>query len=429
MGSSVMLGIGEKREALELALRSLAFSRSEQLRSFLRFVCEMEIAGRASEINEYRVGVEALGRPASYSTGEDSAVRRRAHALREKLEELYSAEAADCDVRIELPKGSYVPRFVPAAPDREAAEPMGEPAAAPAPVTTPRRWARWPLVGFGLALAAVMASGALWVKNQRLETQLAVSYTPPVVVAEFWREMVGNGRPTYMVLADANLTLFQNEIKRNLTLSEYEGHRMNRIASERIADPRVRTMAEAVAARRFTGVQDASAARKLGALFAAERLPLDIVSGRDITIAQIATSNAILTGSRRSNPWLELFEDSLNFQTVFEEAPRHASFVNRKPLAGEDPAYHDDWTTVAYCRLAYLPNPRGTGSAVLISGTMIAATESGGEFITDERRVTALRNALGLRPGDRLPYFEALVRTRIVNATVSSYELVAVRRH
>ncbi len=43
--------------------------------------------------------------------------------------------------------------------------------------------------------------------------------------------------------------------------------------------------------------------------------------------------------------------------------------------------------------------------------------------------MTALRNALGLRPGDRLPYFEALVRTRIVNATVASYELVAVRRH
>lgn len=86
--------------------------------------------------------------------------------------------------------------------------------------------------------------------------------------------------------------------------------------------------------------------------------------------------NRYRTVTRRSNPWLELFEDSLNFQTSFAEVPRHASFVNRKlnPRKGTRclteyscsiafrvrrpmdaaicwKAYHDDRVTVGYCRL------------------------------------------------------------------------------
>ena len=57
------------------------------------------------------VGVEALGRPTAYSPDDDSTVRRRAYALRQKLDEVYSKELAGAAVRIEVPKGAYVPRF------------------------------------------------------------------------------------------------------------------------------------------------------------------------------------------------------------------------------------------------------------------------------------------------------------------------------
>src|SRR5215472_3393866 len=57
----------EKRQALEEMLESETFARADQLKFFLRYVCEMELAGRSSEISEYSVGVEALGRPKSFS--------------------------------------------------------------------------------------------------------------------------------------------------------------------------------------------------------------------------------------------------------------------------------------------------------------------------------------------------------------------------
>jgi len=106
------LSAEEKRAALEEVLRSSVFRRADQLRKFLSFICEMEITGRADELCEYLIGVEALGRPSDYSPAEDAAVRRRAADLREKLHETYSDELSDAKIRIDLPKGTYVPRFI-----------------------------------------------------------------------------------------------------------------------------------------------------------------------------------------------------------------------------------------------------------------------------------------------------------------------------
>jgi hypothetical protein len=102
----------DKRAALEQVLTSATFVRATQVRNFLRYICEMEIAGLAHTLHEYLIGVEALGRPVAYSTDEDSSVRRRAHALRRKLDEVYGRELADAPVRITVPKGSYVPYFI-----------------------------------------------------------------------------------------------------------------------------------------------------------------------------------------------------------------------------------------------------------------------------------------------------------------------------
>jgi hypothetical protein len=106
----------EKRQALEQVLQSVTFLRASQVRNFLRYVCEMELAGRGATLHEYLIGVEALGRPTAYSTDEDSTVRRRAYALRHKLTQVYAGELANAKIRIDVPKGSYVPTFSRQAP-------------------------------------------------------------------------------------------------------------------------------------------------------------------------------------------------------------------------------------------------------------------------------------------------------------------------
>lgn len=106
------LSADQKRAALQEVLESEALSRSDQLRSFLGYVGEMAISGRAREITEYQIAVEALGRPTDFSPTDDSSVRSRAHELRRKLHRYYETENPRAPVRVELPKGAYCPRFL-----------------------------------------------------------------------------------------------------------------------------------------------------------------------------------------------------------------------------------------------------------------------------------------------------------------------------
>jgi hypothetical protein len=164
--SSPSITGGEKQAALESVLKSDTFARSEQLRSFLRFVCETEIAGRGSEITEYLIGVKALGRSEDYSPLEDSSVRTRAYELRQRLHKYYTVEQPGAALRIELPKGSYVPRFVtePVAAEVPSPEVVTVQAVPPvlAPVAQRSGWR----VGLALALLAV-GVGAGWLAGSR----------------------------------------------------------------------------------------------------------------------------------------------------------------------------------------------------------------------------------------------------------------------
>lgn len=144
--------IDTRREALAQVLHSQTFSRAEQLRKFLRYVTELELEGRSAEVSEYSIGVEALGRAASFTPSEDAIVRNRAHALRHKLTEYYSKENPAASLRIDLPKGAYIPRFV----DAEVAS---HPEVAPAPLEPSRPVPVTPRRSYALALAASAGAG------------------------------------------------------------------------------------------------------------------------------------------------------------------------------------------------------------------------------------------------------------------------------
>jgi hypothetical protein len=164
----------ERRAALDRVLQSAHFERADQLRSFLRYVCAMELSGRGSELNEHLIGVEALGRPPQYSTTDDSSVRRCAHTLRLKLEEAYASDLSGERVRVDLPRGGYQPRFHFAEPADSVAA-GGRMAAGSARV---RVGLPWLLAGF--ALGAVAGSVALWLWPRPVAARL------DAVVAEAW---------------------------------------------------------------------------------------------------------------------------------------------------------------------------------------------------------------------------------------------------
>jgi TolB-like protein/Tfp pilus assembly protein PilF len=127
------------REHLEQILSSRTLVGSRRTQDFLRLIVTHALEGDIDSLRERMIGAELFGRPISYDTGNDSVVRVRASEVRRKLAQYYDNEAArqPSEVRIELPSGSYVPRFhfastprqngVANVPDSSAAPPADPP--------------------------------------------------------------------------------------------------------------------------------------------------------------------------------------------------------------------------------------------------------------------------------------------------------------
>ena len=110
--SSVTQKIDAERLEVDLLLNSKTFARTNNLGRFLNFICEKYFEGTASEIKEYSIAVEALGRPTDFDPQLDTVVRVTAHNLRKRLELYYSTEGADHSVNVYLPPGIYITHFV-----------------------------------------------------------------------------------------------------------------------------------------------------------------------------------------------------------------------------------------------------------------------------------------------------------------------------
>ena len=99
------------RQELEKVLKSPLFTRSSRLSRFLRFVVEKTLREETHTLKEYALAVEVFDKEESYEPGVDPLVRVEAGRLRNKLREYYESEGRDSVIRIDLPKGSYVPTF------------------------------------------------------------------------------------------------------------------------------------------------------------------------------------------------------------------------------------------------------------------------------------------------------------------------------
>jgi len=102
----------EIREHVDRIAGSKIFAESERLRRFLRFTVESKLARQHERVKEYVLGREVFDRTEGYDPRLDPIVRVEARRLRSKLAEYYAGPGAAETVRLDYPKGSYLPVFV-----------------------------------------------------------------------------------------------------------------------------------------------------------------------------------------------------------------------------------------------------------------------------------------------------------------------------
>jgi TolB-like protein len=90
------------------------------------FLVEEALAGRGQQLKEYTLATQVFERDASFDSKADPAVRVEASRLRNRLEHYYLTIGRADPVLIELPRGTYVPAFLPHADVLHLGEALAE---------------------------------------------------------------------------------------------------------------------------------------------------------------------------------------------------------------------------------------------------------------------------------------------------------------
>jgi adenylate cyclase len=100
------------RKQLDRILASREFHATKRVRDFLRFVVEETLAGRSDQLKGYTVATAVFGRDSDFDPTLDPIVRIQAGKLRRELERYYLVAGSEDPIRIDIPKGRYVPFFI-----------------------------------------------------------------------------------------------------------------------------------------------------------------------------------------------------------------------------------------------------------------------------------------------------------------------------
>jgi hypothetical protein len=161
------------RKALERILANPGFDASARNRRFLEYIVEETLAGRADRLKGLTIAIDVFGRDASIDPQHDPVVRIEAAKLRRSLERYYLTSGQEDPIRIDIPKGAYVPAFEEREhPTLDSPASVGAPVAAVArPSASSGARRRWYWLTTAL-LAMPVLGGLGWLGTDLLASRL-----------------------------------------------------------------------------------------------------------------------------------------------------------------------------------------------------------------------------------------------------------------
>ena len=423
------------RSVVAKVLGSVTFHKATRLKQLLRYLCEQELAGRGGELREHDIGVHVFGRSESFEPSEDSIVRASVRQLRAKLLEYYSTEGADALWQIDIPKGSYVPVFLPRqAPPGAAVPPLRNPQ--DTPTATPKSEHPWIWVVSAATVTAVATAAfflGMWVSSAK-EKDVAGSVIAAEGTGSVMEQFLASSEgPVRFVPSDSVINLLRSFSGRALTLEAYESKSFfagaNRAAQ---ANPE---HWEAMVSRELMNIGDASIVLRTARDYPEHANRLLFRQSRDLKARDLKEGNFVFLGSAVANPWLELFDDSLNFRISGPADTPARQWRNCAPQEGESMAYPatsplpQAERTVSYAQVAVIPNKSRSGKVLIVAGLLMPDTEAAGEFVLSNQSAKTISNTLGVKDLTGTPYFEVILETRKTGAAWTVTRAVASRTH
>lgn len=425
----------DERWALTLRVASSkGFAKAVQLRELLLYLVKRTLTAPEIEITEQEIGCQVLGRRQDYDTQTDNIVRVQIRHLRQKLEEYFAAEGRNEPQVLTVPKGSRVPHFeIRSEPEVKTANP--EPAAAvatveTAPATPYRKWAR--RVAQVVLPVLVLVTAAFLIGRVSVHQDPALqAVAPPGSNGPLWSRLFTSGELTTLVIADSSFALLQDTLRSALTLDEYTKGGLRKLI-EAEQDEKLKAVLRDMSTRQHTSLADATISSRLRLIGKQLGGRVTVRYSRHMGVRDFAAGNFIIIGSKRGVPWVELFEQDLNFRLRHIGPDWRFGFANLNPQPGESASYSTmvppNTPTESYATVGFVPNTSRTGDVLLLDGLMMEATEAAGEFCMGGGLTKLLSEKLHVKQGEKLPYFEVLLKIRVVSGAPHNVEVVAWRR-
>jgi hypothetical protein len=401
---------GEQWQLVQRIAASAIFSRSHRLRDFLLYIGGRTVEERTAEITEQQIGVHVFGRAADYSPAEDNIVRSTARMLRVRLREYFETQGALEPWRMEIPKGSYIPVFVPVARLTQQA-----------PISKSRSKR-----AFLAALILAGLAAALAIDNIRLRTARQGDRTPSL-----WNSAFDRRSPVQVVLPDGSLGIINSWTRNVSTLEQYASGKVWEVQPPATTSQDALELWRNLAHAPMVGYETVNVVFRTLQSPSTAGVRLNVLHARNMQLRDFKTQDLLVLGGPRANPWSRLFEASLNFGFESNDGRSLAVVRNRHPNPGEAAAYiteiDEKRTGRAYARIAALPNLSGAGRVLLLAGTTADATEAAGEFVTDPKALEEFRRIAGASSGREPGRFEILLETAALAGTPKGYRVVGWR--
>jgi hypothetical protein len=385
------------REQLRRILAHPLFMNSKRYPVLLAYTVEQTLDGKAGELKERTIGVEAFGRGPNYDVNLDPVVRITAAEVRKRLIQYYYNPDHAGELIIELPVGSYVPSFrepaalhttlasesisaLKTAPSSEEDAALTDPHQARSGLTA----RHWISIGFTLLFGALIGFSIGHYKFPK----------PPSNLERFWEPVTAtSGRITYCI-GEASSTID----------GQRGGTEDNPKAGLNLSD--IITLA-----------------RSTGPLLG--KNTFRVVSALDTGFAQLREGPIVLIGAF-NNPWTLRITQDLPFR--FENENQVRKIVDRR-----DPQ-HRFWTyqwrtpntelARDYAVVARVHDGVTGQPVIILAGILAEGTEAASEVVSNPEYLNAMLQKV---PGDwDKKNLEAVIETQVIQGHPGPPTVVAI---
>ncbi len=389
---------------------------SAQLRGLLRHVVNETLAGRQDGLKEYSLGREVFHRKPDYNPGNDAIVRVQASLLRKRLATYYEREGRESTLRIELPRGGYVPSF------REVEKELPAVVAEPVPrqLAAPPGF-RWRLFGAGVAVGAVVVLAGFLFFGQR-------QARPPMPAPSVWGAFMQPGAESIVSfgvpLVYAGGGIFVRDVNVNIPGDEAKG-KLGSI--ERLMGEPLRPQDDV-----YTGIGEMVGTHEIIRWLESHGVKASLANSHYLGHSDITGKNLVVVSSIRFQTLLQ--EMQLPSRFTFDESSS-GGFLIQDPGPGEQRHYHamsGAGVDTSYALLHLWPGKRPGNRILYLTGITTWATQGAAQFVVDAERIGDLQTRLDADPpegprGRKSPFFQVLLRIEGKNNQVRTASYVTHR--